>query len=167
VVGLRICRSSTVGGRSAIGWGWSRRRPVRSSRGGAVGLAASGRVGARRRGGELGDPVLVVGMVGVRWLEEIELGITLVEGDDAVLELGPVLGDKGGRLLDDHADVGRRVDDSDGARVCGHCRWGVRLSAGRGERRPLLRNDVPAPAAVARRRGEGQDGVAHGGGDSG
>ena len=51
--------------------------------------------------------------------------------DDAALELGPFLGDQGGRLLDDDADVGRRVDDPDGAgsgaadegTICGGCCW--------------------------------------------
>jgi len=111
--------------------------------------------------------VLVVGVVGVGGLEEVELGVALVEGDDAALELGPVLGDEDGGLLDDGADVGRRVDDSDGARVGGHRRRRVRLRAGRGRgrRRLLLLVGVTDRASVALRRGEGQDGAHHGGGD--
>lgn len=128
-----------------------------------VRLGAPGGVGAWRRSGDLGDAVLVVGMVGVGGLQEVELGVALVVGDDAALELGPVLGDEGGCLLDDNADVGRRVDDADGARVGGYRRRGVRLRAGRGRRRRRLLLLVGV-AAVALRRGEGQDGVAHGGG---
>lgn len=111
--------------------------------------------------------MLVVGVVGIRGLEEVEFGVALVVGDDAALELGPVLGDEGSRLLDDDADVERRVDDTEGARVGGHRRRGVRLRAGRGRlsRRLLqLLVGVAAPRAVALRRGEGQDGGAHGGG---
>ena len=61
--------------------------------------------------------MLVVGVVGVGGLEEVELGVALVVGDDAALELGPVLGDEDGGLLDDGADVGQRVDDADRVRV--------------------------------------------------
>jgi len=104
-----------------------------------VSLGARGGVRAGRRSAYLENAVLVVGVVGIRGLEEVEFGVAMVVGDDAALELGPVLDDEGSGLFDDDADVGRRVDDADGARVGGHRRRGIRLRARRGRlRRRLL-----------------------------
>lgn len=126
-------------------------------------VRGGGGVGGGRLGGDLGDAVLVVGVVGVGGLQEVELGVALVEGDDAALELGPVLGDEGGRLLDDDADVGRRVDDADGARVRGHRRRGLGLGGGGDGGRRENNLKLLLVVAVAVRRGEEGHGGHRGG----
>lgn len=179
-VELRLGWHQHLGGRRHAEWGGVvrlRRLAIDGGRGSGVGrrrrgagfVGLGGRVGGGGGGGggsgsELGDAVLVVGVVGVGGLEEVELGVAGVVGDDAALELRAVLGDEGGRLLDDDADVGGRVDDPEGAGVGGHRRrrLGLRASAGRRGRR-LLRMGV----AVAVRRRERQDGGPHGGGGEG
>lgn len=149
VVGLRIGAISRCGG---VGWELLAILGLRRGGGGGV--------GGRRLGGELGDAVLVVGVVGVGGLEEVDHGVAPVEGDDAALELGTVLGDEGGRLLDNHADVGRGKDDADGACMGGDRgrRLGLGGGGAGGRGRHLL---LLLVVAVAVRRGEEEHGGHH------